>query len=87
MGKHRLRPSIFPGCPPYLTFLSPQEEYEDGQEPIEELVMSLKAPPGTSLPIIECFQRFGFSIDEVLGHIFFLSSGNNCSGQPVTCVT
>ena len=66
MGKQRLRPSLFPDCAPYLTFLSPEEEYEDDQEPVEELMMSFKAPLGTSPPIIECFQRCGFKFFEVV---------------------
>ena len=66
MGKQRLRPGLFPGCAAYLTFLSPEEEYEDDQEPVEELVMSFKAPLGTSPPIIECFQRCGFKFVEVI---------------------
>ena len=66
MGKRRLRPSLFPGCAPYLNFLSPGDEYDDdGQEHLEELVMPFKAPLGTSPPIIECFQRFGFKVVEV----------------------
>eukprot|EP00092_Neocalanus_flemingeri_P003383 GFUD01003624.1.p1 GENE.GFUD01003624.1~~GFUD01003624.1.p1 ORF type:complete len:534 (+),score=140.74 GFUD01003624.1:66-1667(+) len=64
MGKQRLRPSLFPDCAPYLNFLSPEEEYEGGQDPLDELVMSFTAPTGTSPPILECFQRFGFTIVE-----------------------
>ena len=65
MGKQRLRPSLFPGCAPYLTFLSPEEEYEDGQEPPAEMVMHFTAPSGTSPPVLECFQRLGFRRVEV----------------------
>ena len=65
MGKQGLRPSLFPGCAPYLNFVSPGDEYDDGQEQIEELVMPFYAPLGTSPPIIECFQRFGFKVVEV----------------------
>ena len=43
MGKQRLRPSLFPGCAPYWTFLPPEEKYEDDQEPLDELVMSFAA--------------------------------------------
>ena len=72
MGKHRLRPSIFPRCAPYLNFLSPDEEYEDGQEPMEELVMSFRAPPETSIPILECFMKFGFTLDCVSSFVLVL---------------
>ena len=65
MGKYRVRPSLFPGCPPFLTFVSPGEEYEDGDEYMEELGMPFMAPIGTSPPILECFQRFGFKFLEV----------------------
>ena len=88
MDKQRLRPSVFPGCAPYLTFLSPEEEYGDGQEPLDGLAMSFTAPTGTSPPILECFQRFGFSIVEVISFVpnAMLYNGSPYSGQPVTCV-
>ena len=70
MDKHRLRPSIFPGCAPFLNFLPPDEEYEE--EPMEELEMSFKAPPETSLPVLECFMKFGFSLDCVSSFVLFL---------------
>ena len=71
MGKQRLRPGLFPGCAPYLTFLSPEEEYEEEEEPVvEELGMSFTAPLGTSPPIIECFQRLGFKFVEVINYSY-----------------
>ena len=69
MGKQRLRPSLFPGCAPYLTFLPPEEKYQDDQEPLDELVMYFAAPLGTSPPILECFQRFGFTLVEVISFV------------------
>ena len=65
MGKQRLRPSLFPGCAPYLNFLPPDEEYEDGPEHLEELLLPFAAPLGASAPVIECFVRYGFKYVEV----------------------
>ena len=61
----RLRESIFPNVPPYLTFISPNDKYDDGEEPPEELVIHFTVAYGTSKTVLECINRFGARIVEV----------------------
>ena len=65
MSNRRLRSSIFPGFPPYLNFLGPGEEYEDEEEPAEEMVLEFTVARGTGPVIIDCLNKFGFKINEV----------------------
>eukprot|EP00091_Calanus_sinicus_P000553 TRINITY_DN10482_c0_g1_i1.p1 TRINITY_DN10482_c0_g1~~TRINITY_DN10482_c0_g1_i1.p1 ORF type:complete len:137 (+),score=15.64 TRINITY_DN10482_c0_g1_i1:146-556(+) len=60
----RLRESIFPNVPPYLTFISPNDKYDDGEEPPEELVIHFTVAYGTSKTVLECIHRFGARIVE-----------------------
>jgi len=59
MGRSRLRPAIFPNCPPYLNFVPGGEQYEDGEVPPEELegVLSCTLAAGCSPSILEMFSR------------------------------
>ena len=86
MSKQRLRPSLFPGCAPFLTFIAPEEEYEEGGEVMENLVMAFTAPLGTSPPIVECFQRVGFKFVEV-NLFLFTNRKDDFSGPTVTWLT
>ena len=63
-----LRPSLFPGWPPYISFSPPEEEEEDrkGEEDVEEIPVTFTAPPGTSPPVIESFCRAGFKYVQVI---------------------
>jgi len=60
----RLRESIFPNVPPYLTFIGPNEKYDDGDDPPDELVIHYTLAHGTSKTVSECVERFGAKILE-----------------------
>jgi len=60
----RLRESIFPNVPPYLTFIGPNDKYEEGEEAPEELVIHYTVAHGTSKTVLECIERFGARIIE-----------------------
>ena len=62
----RLRESIFPNVPPYLTFIGPDEKYDDGEEPPEEFVIHYTVAYGTSKTVLECIQRLGARVVEVI---------------------
>merc|ERR1711915_142186 len=62
MPVKRLRNSIFPNVAPFLTFIAPDEQYEDGEEPPEELVVNYTVAYGTSKTVLECIQRFGAKV-------------------------
>ena len=66
MPVKRLRNSIFPNVAPFLTFIAPDEQYEDGEEPPEELVVNYTVAYGTSKTVLECIQRFGAKVIEVV---------------------
>ena len=55
----RLRCSLFPNCPPYLHFISPGEEYEEGEE---ELELSVTVARDSSQSVLDCFLRLGASL-------------------------
>lgn len=59
MGRKRLRPALFPGCPLYLTFIGGVEEYDEGSELPEELVgaLSCTLAEKCSPSILEMFAR------------------------------
>ena len=61
----RLREAIFPNVPPYLTFIGPNEKYDDGEEPPEELIIHYTVAHGTSKTVLECIERFGARTIEV----------------------
>lgn len=58
--KKRVRPAMFPNIPPFLNFLPPGEDYEDGDEPPEELRQAWTMAKGTSPLVVECVARVGF---------------------------
>jgi len=64
MSVTRIRESIFPNVPPYLTFIGPEEKYDDGEEPPEEFVIHYTVAYGTSKTVLECIQRLGARIVE-----------------------
>ena len=66
MTKRRLRQSLFPGCAPYLNFLRPGEEYEDGEEPGEDMRLGFTVARGTGQVIVDCLNKFGFKINQVI---------------------
>ena len=66
MPAQRLQASLFPNCPPYLKFLGPNQSYEDGEDAPKELVLKFTVAKGTSVLVIECLQRFGVSIIQVI---------------------
>ena len=59
MTVKRIRPALFPKWPPYLTFIGPNEEYEDGKEAPKELTVNFIVAKGSSPLILECLLRFG----------------------------
>ena len=65
MSVERLRQSIFPNIPPYLTFIPPEERYVEGEECPEELVIHYTVAQWTSLTVRETIERFGARIVEV----------------------
>ena len=65
MSAGRLRQSIFPNIPPYLTFIPPEERYEEGEECPEELVIHYTVAQWTSLTVRDTIERFGARIVEV----------------------
>ena len=65
MSAGRLRQSIFPNIPPYLTFIPPEESYEEGEECPEELVIHYTVAQWTSLTVRDTIERFGARIVEV----------------------
>ena len=68
-----LRPSLFPGWPPYISFSPPEEEDRKGEEDVEEIPVTFTAPPGTSPPVIESFSRAGFKYIQVMSYSYYLS--------------
>ena len=68
MSKQRLRPSLFPGSSPYLNFVGPGEEYEEGEDIAQEFTVAR----GTGPVIMRCLNKFGFNIIEV--NIFYSSN-------------
>ena len=66
MSAQRLQPSLFPNCPPYLKFLGPDQRYEDGEEAPKELMIKFTVAKGTSSLVLECLQRFGVSLVQVI---------------------
>ena len=65
MSIKRLHPSLFPNCPPYLTFIGPGDKYDDGEDATKDLIISFTVAKGTSPLVLECLQRFGVSIVQV----------------------
>ena len=65
MSASRLRQSIFPNIPPYLTFISPEETYQEGAECPEELIIHYTVAQWTSLTVRDTIERFGARIVEV----------------------
>ena len=65
MSIKRLHPSLFPNCPPYLTFIGPGEKYDDGEDAPKELMINFTFAKGTSPLVLECLQRFAVSIVQV----------------------
>ena len=65
MSASRLRQSIFPNIPPYLTFISPEERYQEGEECPEELVIHYTVAQWTSNTVRDTIERFGARIVEV----------------------
>ena len=65
MSATRLRESIFPNIPPYLTFIPPDQSYEEGEDCPEELVIHYTVAQWTSLTVRDTIQRFGAKIVEV----------------------
>ena len=65
MSATRLRESIFPNIPPYLTFIPPDQSYEEGAECPEELVIHYTVAQWTSLTVRDTIERFGARIVEV----------------------
>ena len=65
MGRGRVRPSLFPGFPPFLTFLAPGENYPKDEDDIGEIAPAWSLAPGTSPLIVECLQRSGIQIQQV----------------------
>ena len=65
MPVNRLRPPLFPGFPPYLKFLSPDEKYDDGEDAPKELAIKFTVARGTSPLVLECLQRLGVSLVQV----------------------
>ena len=59
MSASRLRQSIFPNIPPYLTFISPEERYQEGEECPEELVIHYTVAQWTSNTVRDTIERFG----------------------------
>ena len=62
----RIRPALFPNCPPYLTFIGPNENYDDGEDPPKDLMINFTVAKGTSLLVLECLQRFGVTLVQVM---------------------
>ena len=67
MSASRLRQSIFPNIPPYLTFIPPEESYQEGAECPEELIIHYTVAQWTSLTVRDTIERFGARIVEVSG--------------------
>ena len=65
MSASRLRQSIFPNIPPYLTFIPPEEGYQEGPECPEELIIHYTVAQWTSLTVRDTIERFGARIVEV----------------------
>ena len=65
MNRARVRPSLFPGFPPFLTFLAPGEQYPEDEDDIGEIAPVWSLAPGTSSLIVECLQRSGVQIQQV----------------------
>ena len=65
MGRGRVRPSLFPGFPPFLTFLAPGENCPHDEDDIGEIAPAWSLAPGTSSLIVECLQRSGVQIQQV----------------------
>ena len=59
----RLRPSLFPNCPPYLHFINNDQEYEEAENHVKDL--KVVVAKGTSESILDCFHRLGVTIIEV----------------------
>jgi len=64
MSPTRLRDSIFPNCSPYLTFIGPNESYDDGEECPEELVVYFTVAQWSSNTVRDTITRFGAKILE-----------------------
>ena len=65
MARGRVRPSLFPGFPPFLTFLAPGENYPNDEDDIGAIAPAWSVAPGTSPLIVECLQRSGIQIQRV----------------------
>jgi hypothetical protein len=65
MSRRRIRPSLFPNFPPFLTFIAPSDTYEDGEDPVEELCLNYFVAAGTSPLVLESLHKFGFKIKQV----------------------
>ena len=68
MSKQRLRPSLFPEYAPYLNFVGPGEEYEEGEDIAQEFTVAR----GTGPVIMRCLNKFGFKVIEV--NLFYWSN-------------
>ena len=61
----RLRGSLFPNVAPYLTFIGPNESYDEDTELPEDLVINFTVAPFSSKTVHECIQRLGARVIEV----------------------
>ena len=66
MSASRLRQSIFPNIPPYLTFIPPDQTYQEGEECPEELVIHFTVAQWSSLTVRDTITRLGARIVEVI---------------------
>lgn len=60
----RIRESMFPNVPPYLTFIGPDQSYVDGEECPEELVIHFTVAQWSSNTVRDTVARFGARIIE-----------------------
>ena len=65
MSKNRLRSSLFPGYAPYLNFVGPDDDYEDGETPDEDMILDFTVGKGTGPSIMDFLHKFGFKTCEV----------------------
>ena len=65
MSENRLRSSLFPGYAPYLHFVGPDDDDEDGEKPDEDMILDFTVGKGTGPSIMDFLQKFGFTTFEV----------------------
>ena len=73
-----MRVPLFPNCPAYLHFITPEEEYEEDPQSFHAAKLAVRVARNPSQSVLDCFTRLGVSLQP-----WDLSTNLSTSGGPV----